>query len=109
VAIAGGQILGDEYTDHVIKVCAHSYSKLWTVALIPPHTEQEWHHPPRKVYFAVCYNQLDLLIYCFQVHFSNPTNGYADKPLKVPFEALSISGRYLIPISMPLVNPQLKL
>lgn len=50
MAIAGGQILGDEYTEHVIKVCAAAF--FTTLELGHYHLlyiEQERHNPPRKV------------------------------------------------------------
>lgn len=50
VAIAGGQILGDEYSDHVVKVCVFSLVMCEVaLTLSPTCLEPKWHHLAREV------------------------------------------------------------
>ena len=42
LAISGGQVLGDEYSDHVIKVCMSMYHLYYDAY---SNVASRWHHP----------------------------------------------------------------
>ena len=49
IAIAGGQILGDEYSDHVVKVSIFYRRGLLSEAMTFVHVEPEWYYFTRRV------------------------------------------------------------
>lgn len=106
IAIAGGQILGDEYSIHVVKVSSADLS-MFQFADAPE--EPQRNHPSRRVSHIFMISLIFLKPLCSSVPFSSLINGCGSRTTSTTVCAVqSISDRSLPPTFMLLVNPRSK-
>ena len=109
IAVSGGQVLGDEWTTHVVEVCLSPKINLGQYFLSSNRIEAESSFVPSMLSGTVSYN-ICLTNSAYTAPFSSLINGSMNRtPLKLASGALSIFAMYQAPRSMPLANPLLML
>ena len=107
VAITGGHILGDEYTNHVIKVSSANFTPLLLLNLVVDRTVAVSFSA--KGGLLISFLHVDDKTWLPLALSSNPINGSVVKRLKIPSVVLSIFEKYLTQTFMRSANLQLRL